>query len=89
MFRAIGNDDDRLLNRRPRHIRGAINQRTGIDLPRARDPEERSRRLRGSCVTPECKVRKVFGGSTDQLNSQKPYHRVLSKEGASQIRIEC
>lgn len=88
MFRAIGNDNDRFLHRRPRHIRGAINQRTGIDLPRARDPKKRSRRLRGSCVAPECKVRKVFGGSADQLNSQNPYYNgVSSEEGPAQCEL--
>lgn len=72
MLRTIRHHNHRLLNCRSGHIRGSVDQCARVHLPRAGYTEEGGRRLRGSLVAPERKVREVFGRSGKPMLCQRP-----------------
>lgn len=69
-LRAVGNDDDGFLHRRPRHVGRAVDELRGIELARARDAEEGGGGLGGGCWAEEGKVGEVFFGAVMCIGGQ-------------------
>ncbi len=66
-LRAVGNDDDGFLHRRPRHVGGAVGELRGINLARAGDAKEGGGGLGGGCWAEEGKVGEVFFGAANVI----------------------